>query len=243
MTAQQVLFIIFAAAMLAASFGVVLAKNQVYAAMSLVVSMFFMAAIYALLSAHTLAILQVLVYAGAIVVLFLFVIMLLSIQEQPRPPFLQRISPVRLLAVLAAAVLAVALVAVSFNSSSSAVVKSIKQNADGEWVATFDHSPFHGSFYAAGPLGTGASPTTHFEVLSVGMQNPPQHIILPAGSAPQVGDVVQLSPDVAAVQPSFGTLTELGNLMYSRYLLPFEVTSLLLLVAIVGAVVVAKGKI
>jgi NADH-quinone oxidoreductase subunit J len=58
-----------------------------------------------------------------------------------------------------------------------------------------------------------------------------------------VGQVALLSPQAETVRPSFGTVAELGNILYSRFLLPFEVTSLLLLVAIVGAVVVAKGKI
>jgi len=241
-TAAQVFFIVFAALMLLASFGVVVAKNQVYAAMSLVVSMFFLAAIYALLSADTLAILQVLVYAGAIMVLFLFVIMLLSIEEKPRLPFLQSISPVRVLSVLAGAVLAVALVAASLNAGTKAVVKSV-QSQNGDWVVTFDHSPFRGSLYASSPLGEGVGAESRFEVLSVGMQVPPQHLIRPLGALPKVGEVVTLSPGVSAVQPRFGTLSELGTLMYSRYLLPFEVTSLLLLVAIVGAVVVAKERI
>jgi NADH-quinone oxidoreductase subunit J len=241
-SAQQVIFIVFAALMLVFSFGVVVARNQVYAAMSLVMSMFFLAAIYALLSADAIAILQVLVYAGAIVVLFLFVIMLLSIQEKPRPPFLQNVSPIRALSVLAAAVMAVALVAVSMNPSTRAVVKSV-QSRDGAWVVTFDQTPFRGSLYATSPLGTGEGETSHFEVLSVGMQVPPQHVINPLGMLPKVGDVVRLTPAVGALQPSFGTLSDLGMLMYSRYLLPFEVTSLLLLVAIVGAVVVAKERV
>ncbi len=59
--------------------GVVSSRNPIGAAMSLVACFFFLAGIYVLLWAHTIAALQVLVYAGAIMVLFLFVIMLLSL--------------------------------------------------------------------------------------------------------------------------------------------------------------------
>jgi NADH-quinone oxidoreductase subunit J len=48
---------------------------------------------------------------------------------------------------------------------------------------------------------------------------------------------------MSEVPPSFGTVKAVGRLLYTQYLLPFEATSLLLLVAIVGAVVVAKQRI
>ena len=165
---QQGLFLVMAALMLASALGVVFAKNQVYSAMWLVASFFFLASIYALLAAHTLAILQILVYAGAIVVLFLFVIMLLSIEELPRIGLIAELSPMRVLAVLAAIALGVVLLGVNLNH----------------------------------PTG---------------------------------------SPEMLA--SDYGTVASLGRLLYGKYLLPFEATSLLLLVSIVGAVVVAKGKI
>jgi NADH-quinone oxidoreductase subunit J len=49
--------------------------------------------------------------------------------------------------------------------------------------------------------------------------------------------------NLAAVSPDFGTVKAVGQVLYTQYLLPFEATSLLLLVAIVGAVVVAKERI
>src|ERR671937_393766 len=76
--AESVVFWIFAVPLIISALGVIAAKNPVNAAMSLVVSFFFLAAIYVLLVAHLLAFMQVLVYAGAIMVLFLFVIMLLT---------------------------------------------------------------------------------------------------------------------------------------------------------------------
>ena len=80
-SAEQVLFVAFAVLTLGSAAGVVVLKNPIACAMSLVATFFFLAGIYVLLLAHTIAVLQVLVYAGAIMVLFLFVIMLLSLTD------------------------------------------------------------------------------------------------------------------------------------------------------------------
>ncbi len=163
--AEKWVFWIFAVPLIASAAGVVVARNPVNAAMSLVAAFFFLAGIYVLLTAHLLAFLQVLVYAGAIMVLFLFVIMLLTTGDEAfaraRVKFMQ----------VAGACGAVGLVAVI--------------------------------------------------VVAVGRLDLPM-------------------PRVAA---DFGTVKAVGRLLYTQYLLPFEATSLLLLVAIVGAVVVAKQRI
>ena len=159
-------FYILAVPLLASAAGVVVARNPVNAAMSLMASFFFLAGIYVLLVAHLLAFLQVLVYAGAIMVLFLFVIMLLTTGddrfERARPKIMQ----------VAGVVGAVGVVTV--------IASAIRQ---------------------AGPM--------------------PMKVI---GS-------------------DFGTVKAVGRVLYTRFLLPFEATSLLLLAAIVGAVVVAKERI
>src|SRR5574340_300740 len=80
--AEMVVFWIFAVPLIASAGGVLVARNPVNAAMSLVAAFFFLAGIYILLTAHLLAFLQVLVYAGAIMVLFLFVIMLLTTKDE-----------------------------------------------------------------------------------------------------------------------------------------------------------------
>ena len=166
MNVEQVLFYIFAAGTVASAGIVIWAKNPIHSAMALVGTFFNLAAIYVLLWAHTIAVLQVLVYAGAIMVLFLFVIMLLSLTDAD----LQggRLSLSRI-------------------------------------------------------LGGGA--TIVLLVLIVMVLNKTQ---LTNGTA-----------DPA----TFGTLKQMGELVYTQYLLPFEAVSLLLLVAIVGAVVVAKSRI
>jgi NADH-quinone oxidoreductase subunit J len=164
--AELLVFWLFALPLIVAAVGVVMARNPVNAAMSLVAAFFFLAGLYVLLIAHLVAFLQVLVYAGAIMVVFLFVIMLLSLHDED-------LKPARLKAI--------------------------------QWAAVF------GAF----------------------------------------GLVAVLTQAIAAsgvmawktVAPDFGTVRAVGRLLFTQYLLPFEATSLLLLVAIVGAVVVAKERI
>jgi NADH-quinone oxidoreductase subunit J len=164
--AEAVVFWIFSIPLILSALGVVFARNPVNAAISLVVAFFFLAGIYVLLTAHLLAFLQVLVYAGAIMVLFLFVIMLLT---------------------------------------------------------TGDEYPARSRWKAMQALGVAGS----LGVMSV--------VWL------AIRDLGPLS--MRLVPPDFGTVKAVGRLLFTQYLLPFEATSLLLLVAIVGAVVVAKQRI
>ncbi len=166
MTAETILFWVFAIPLVVTALGVVVARSPVYAAMNLVVAFFFMAGIYVLLTAHLIAFMQVLVYAGAVMVLFLFVIMLISLGDEHLFP--SRKTAMQYLGVLGAVAL------------FSVLVAAIAR-------ATF---------------------------------------------AP-----------MRALDASFGTVKAVGQVLFTDYLLPFEATSLLLLVAIVGAVVVAKERI
>lgn len=163
--AELVTFFVFGLPMLLAAAGVVMSRSPVYAAMNLVAAFFCLAGIYVLLVAHLIAFMQIMVYAGAIMVLFLFVIMLLSIHED-------------------------------FGTAKPRVM---------QWLG------------AAGALGL-------FGILIAAVWNV-------AG-----GDLRHLPAD-------FGTVKAVGTVLYTQYVLPFEATSLLLLVAIVGAVVVAKERI
>src|SRR5262249_25524751 len=79
---EAILFYIFALGTLGASAQVILRRNPIYGAVSLVGAFFFLAGIYLLLSAQLIAVLQVMVYAGAVMVLFVFVIMLLNLKEE-----------------------------------------------------------------------------------------------------------------------------------------------------------------
>ena len=74
----QLLFFLLAIVAVAAALGMLLSRNPVSSALWLVLNLFCIAALYLTLSAQFIAVIQVLVYAGAIMVLFLFVIMLLN---------------------------------------------------------------------------------------------------------------------------------------------------------------------
>ena len=78
---QMVVFVLASAMVLVGAVGVVVRRNPVHAALSLVLTLFGVAVHFVALEAHFLAAVQVIVYAGAIVVLFLFVIMLLGVDK------------------------------------------------------------------------------------------------------------------------------------------------------------------
>ena len=82
---EYVVFFFFAAVAVIFALVVILHRNPVVSALSLVVSFFSLSVMYVLLDAPFLAVLQVIVYAGAIMVLFLFVIMLLNLQHMSEP--------------------------------------------------------------------------------------------------------------------------------------------------------------
>ena len=87
MSAPAVLFYVFAALAVVSALGMVLnVRNTVAAAMSLVVTMVALGGIYVLMEAHLVAVIQIMVYGGAIVVLFLFVVMLLNLRQDKFAP-------------------------------------------------------------------------------------------------------------------------------------------------------------
>lgn len=165
---DALVFAVAAVIVLAGAAGVVFSRNPVHAALSLVGTLFGVAVLFVAQQAHFLAAVQVIVYAGAIVVLFLFVIMLLGVdrEEDVDVEQLRGQRP-------AAAVIAFLLLA-------EVVLLGGK-----EWV-------------------TGA------------------HSV--AGPASGEGENVE----------------KLAESIFTRYLLPFEVTSVLLVIAVVGAVVLSR---
>ena len=166
MSAELVLFYVFAALAVGSALAMVLnLRNTVASAMSLVVTMVALAAVYVLMEAHLVAVLQIMVYGGAIVVLFVFVVMLLNLRQDDFPPVRQRF------------------------------VKG---------------------------LGVALVVFALLKLLA----------ILPAA----------LPAGVAELPAGFGGYRDVGAALFTRYLLPFEATSLLLLSALVGAVVLAKRR-
>ena len=81
---EQIAFYLFSAIMLGFGISVVVNRNPVSSALSLVVSFIGLAALFILLNAYFIGIIQILVYAGAVMVLFLFIIMLMDIKKEKR---------------------------------------------------------------------------------------------------------------------------------------------------------------
>ena len=149
--------------------GVVLNNSPVGSAISLIGMMLGLAGIFVLQQAHFLAILQIIIYAGAIMVLFMFVIMLLN----------------------------------------------LKEGDDTGWIARERNLLLS--------VLTG--------LLAVGILYKISGILFSAEM-----DTPAILPD------SFGTVATIGETLFTDFVLPFEVASILLLVAMVGAVVLAKTK-
>jgi NADH-quinone oxidoreductase subunit J len=87
MSAELILFVIFAAVAVLAAVNLIVQRHPIHSALSLIVVMVSLAALYLLLGAELLAAVQIIVYAGAIMVLFVFVIMLLNAGEEERTEF------------------------------------------------------------------------------------------------------------------------------------------------------------
>jgi NADH-quinone oxidoreductase subunit J len=161
---HQILFFIFAAVAVAGALNLLIQRHPINSALSLIVVMGSLAVLYLLLGAEFVAAIQVIVYAGAIMVLFVFVIMLLNAGEEER--------------------------------------------TDGSRVAAV--------------LGYPAV------ALLVGLAA--WSVIRYSGSTRlQLGGFV-------------GSTEGVGNLLFRSFLLPFEVTSVLILIAIMGAVVLARKE-
>lgn len=83
---EQIIFWITGFVLIAAAVGVIAMKNPINSVISLLVAMFALASFYILLGAHIVALFQIIVYIGAIIVLFLFVVMLLKIKDIRQRP-------------------------------------------------------------------------------------------------------------------------------------------------------------
>ena len=78
---EQIIFFFVAALALVSGFYFVFAKNAMYAILSLIITFFSIAGLYILLNAQFLGIVQIIVYAGAIMVLFLYILMMLNLKR------------------------------------------------------------------------------------------------------------------------------------------------------------------
>ena len=149
--------------------GVIFNNSPVGSAISLIGMMLGLAGIFVLQQAHFIAILQIIIYAGAIMVLFMFVIMLLN----------------------------------------------LKQGENEGWASRDKNLPLS---ILTGFLAVGILYKITMVLFSVDMDTP------------------------ASLPDSFGTVAVIGETLFTDFVLPFEVASILLLTAMVGAVVLAKTK-
>ena len=89
----EIIFYVFASILVLTSLGVILFKNPVYSAISLILSFITSAALWLLLEAEFLAIVLILVYVGAVMVLFLFVVMMLNIDDVVKTSKFNKMAP------------------------------------------------------------------------------------------------------------------------------------------------------
>jgi NADH-quinone oxidoreductase subunit J len=164
MTPEIIVFFILALVAVASALGMLFSRNAIYAAIFLVLNFATVAVFFLTLGGSFIAISQVAVYAGAIMVLFLFVIMLLGAERLVQTGTLRWQMP---LALVLGLVLIVEAAYVLFT---------------------------------------------------------------------QVGQI----SDLAALPEGFGSPASIGEMLFSQYLLPFEITSILLLVAMIGAIILTR---
>lgn len=169
-TFERALFIVFALIAIASALNILLQRNPMYSALSLIGTLLSLSALYLTLRAQFIAAIQIVVYAGAIMVLFIFVIMLLNVPKVQ--PQIEKQKGLRYLAI-----------------------------------------PFAGALIAE----------TFYVLYRV-----------PARTLPAV--------PAAAADQAVGTTWSIGVGLFTDYLLPFEVTSVLILMAVVGAMVLARRE-
>ena len=164
-------FYFIAACILGFAVLVISTRDTVHSVLFLVLDFLFVAALYVLLGAEFLAAIQILVYAGGIVVLYLFVVMLVNLKRPPEA-----------------------------------------------------HSDPHRKTKLG--FGLAAAVLAEFALLAVRSSGMPVRPIVP----------------VAAVPGISGNTQVVGWMLYTSYLIPFEIASMLLLVAMIGAIVLAKRE-
>ena len=169
---ESFLFIIIGLIIIICAIGVVFQKNPIYSAIFLIQTMVSLAVLYVLLHAQFVAAVQVMVYAGAVMVLFVFVIMLLNVQRIDQELGKDRLIFQRVSAIFLGLLL--------FAVIGIVTVKSVLQGTKGEYT--------------------------------------PEHM-------DQIGNT-QL----------------VGKLLFTDYVFPFEIASILLFAAIIGAVILAKKE-
>lgn len=148
MNTQQILFWVLGIIALATAMGVVVSKNPVHSVLSLIATFFAIAGLYITLNAQFLAIVNIIVYAGAIMVLFLFVLMLMNLNTAGEP---RKRNVVQFAAVISGGLLFIVLVAViqkagtgtlSAGSTDIGLIKNLGRTLFNHFVLPFEISSF-----------------------------------------------------------------------------------------------------
>lgn len=148
----MVTFVIMAVFSVVGALGVILLRQPVHAALSLVGTLLSVAVLFVTLQAHFLAAIQVIVYAGAIMVLFLFVIMLLNVEEQRRPIVPALRWAAYALGLVAATGLVVGALLDPRQAPDAAVVRETLQGGNAELIAEVLFGEFMLAFQLVGVL-------------------------------------------------------------------------------------------
>jgi len=180
---QPILFLILSAFTVGSALLVVLNKNPVASAVFLVLTFFSLAGIYALMNAIFIATMQVLVYAGAIMVLVVFVLMLLNLREETHKEIWSNPTKKTIIVLIVIAYSFLLLVSLKVTTSSEPTVITNINSANYEY---------------------------------------------------------KLSDSAESKVTVTGNTAAVGASTFLDYLLPFELISILLLVAVIGAVIIAK---
>lgn len=252
---EPLFFWIFAIGALAASLAVIVLRNPLYCALSLIVDFFFFAGLYALLSAHFIAIIQILVYGGAIMVLFLFIIMLLNLRDSELGE--SRFSLHQVVAAVAAVGLflfsGVAILAITDDGAVSKgrelAAEQQAQSAEPIEVAIQTPSAIPGLYSDINEYGVHETYRNQLQSLGAGESRPWDDKYRPYDSSLTVTVPPGLVVDANLGSPSqqgqnlFGSFLPISILLVNRFVIAFELTAVLLLAAIVGAVIMAKRRI
>lgn len=167
---ETLLFWLLSVIALIASVSMIIQRNPVYSALFLIVTLLCLAGLFLLLNAHFLAVIQIIVYAGAIMVLFLFVIMLLDVRR---------------------------------TEVTASRVKLQKS------------------------LGILLGVVFFLETV----------LVLRSGTVKEMARAV-----ATTAEPDFGTAVALGRSLFAHYVFPLQLAAILLFVALIGAVVLAKRR-
>jgi NADH-quinone oxidoreductase subunit J len=245
---------------LGTSVAMVSFRNPLYSALALIVDFFCFAGLYVMLSAHFMAVTQVLVYAGAIMVLFVFIIMLLNLGDEELGA--RKFNLHHLLAIGGGLAL-FTLIAISVDRvvdldevrSATADQRAAAAEQAGEGGDTTPppiavESNLPGLYSYLNEPRLDRIYHDQLRAIEEGERkpwtdeyrpyNPDANVELPSAISQ-----TQKIPAGAARNPEaglFGTVEPISLLLVNRYVVPFELTAILLLAAIVGAVVIAKKR-